>query len=232
MFKKRYEKMKEDLNNMKDPEIFRAIKHLEGRRAIPPITTKEGIMVYEHDEISNLIAEELNPSEETAEIETDRWDIEISEEEIDYGIKTSPSNTATGIDGMSYPMIRFWRRKDGVGCGKSIRELAARGCEDWKKAEMVLIRKGDKERYDMVKSWRMIHLLPIMSKVVDRIILSKITKTVRLEETQYGSRKKQINPRRDETNTGILGVQQRQIYRNTIDGRGRWIRQGEYRHAK
>jgi len=34
----------------------------------------------------------------------------------------------------------------------------------------------------------MIDLLPTMSKVVDRIILSKLAKTVKLEETQYGSR--------------------------------------------
>ena len=35
----------------------------------------------------------------------------------------------------------------------------------------------------------MIHLLPVLSKVVDRIILSKLAKTVMLENTQYGSRK-------------------------------------------
>ena len=40
-----------------------------------------------------------------------------------------------------------------------------------------------------MKSWRMIYLLPTMSKVVDRIILLKLAKTVRLEETQYRSRK-------------------------------------------
>ena len=86
-------------------------------------------------------------------------------------------------------MIRFWRRKEREGCGKAIRIWASKGCKEWKKAETVLIRKGDKERYDVVKSWRMIHLLPTVSKVVDRIILNKLAKTVRLEETQYGSRK-------------------------------------------
>ena len=189
MFKRRYEKMKNDLSSMKDPEIFRAIKHLEEKRAVPPMVKEDGKKVYEYDEMSDLIAEQLNLSKKTPEKETERCEITITDEEIEYGIKTSISNTATGIDGMSYLMIRFWRRKDGLGYGNSIRELTARGCEHWKKAEMVLIRKGDKERYDVVKSWRMIHLLPTMSKVVDRIILCKIAKTVRLEETQYGSRK-------------------------------------------
>ena len=67
--------------------------------------------------------------------------------------------------------------------------MAEVGCEDWKEAETVLIKKGDKDRYDVVKSWRMIHLLPTLSKVVDRIILGRLAKTVKLEETQYGSRK-------------------------------------------
>ena len=189
MITKRYEKMKEDLGNMKDPLIFQAIKQLEGRRAIPPITKTDGNKIFEHEEISDLIAEQLNPIDKVTDEIEEESEVDITEDEIDYGIKTSPSNTATGIDGISYPMIRFWRRKEREGCGKAIRIWATKGCEDWKKAETVLIRKGDKERYDVVKSWRLIHLLPTLSKVVDRIILNKLAKTVRMEETQYGSRK-------------------------------------------
>ena len=114
-------------------------------------------------------------------------DIDITEEEIDYGIKISPPNTATGIGGKSYPMMRFWRRKDRDRCAEATKRMTVIEVEDWEKAETVLIRKGDRERYNVVKSWRMIHLLPTLSKVVDRIILSKIAKTVRLEDTKYGS---------------------------------------------
>jgi len=57
------------------------------------------------------------------------------------------------------------------------------------KAETVLIKKGDKERYDVVKLWRMIHLLPVMAKVIERVILNKMVKEVDLEDTQYASRK-------------------------------------------
>ena len=90
---------------------------------------------------------------------------------------------------MMYQMIRFWRRKDREGCERTIREMAVMRGKDWKKAETVVIKKGDKERYDVVKSWRMIYLLLTLSKVADRIVLNKIPKTVRLEETQYRSRK-------------------------------------------
>ena len=189
MIRGRYEYMKKELGSLKDPMIFKAIKELEGRRAIPPITKPDGSKVYEHEEMSDLIAEQLNLSKRANTEEEGICDIDITESEIDEGIKTSPANTATGMDGMSYPMIRFWRRKDRGECGKAIKEMAEIGCKEWKKAETVLIKKGDKERYDVVKSWRMIHLLPTLSKVVDRIVLLKLAKTVRLEDTQYGSRK-------------------------------------------
>ena len=189
MIKKRYEAMQKELGSMRDPEIFKAIKQLEGRREIPPMTKTNGTKAFEHEEISDRMAEQLNPSEEINKEDERHCDINITNEEIEYRVKTSPSNTATGIEGMSYPMIRFWKRKDDEGFGKSIKKLTKEGCKDWKKAETILIRKGDKDRYDVVKSWRMIHLLPTLSKVVDRIILCKLAKTVRLEETQYGSRK-------------------------------------------
>ena len=49
MIKGRYECMKEELGSLKDPTIFKAIKELEGRRAIPPITKADGSKVYEHE---------------------------------------------------------------------------------------------------------------------------------------------------------------------------------------
>jgi len=61
--------------------------------------------------------------------------------------------------------------------------------KSWHKAETVLIKKGDKERYDVVKSWRMIYLLPVMAKIIERVILNKIVQEQDLEDTQYGSRK-------------------------------------------
>jgi len=72
-----------------------------------------------------------------------------------------------------------------------VRNLTEKDCRDWHRAETVLIKKGDQleETYDVIKSWRMIHLLPVLAKVVERIILNKMTKCADLEETQYGSRR-------------------------------------------
>lgn len=67
--------------------------------------------------------------------------------------------------------------------------MAVVGYKDWKKVETGLIKKGNKESYDVVKSWRMIHLLATLLKVVDKIVLNKLTKAVSLEETENRSRK-------------------------------------------
>jgi len=57
-------------------------------------------------------------------------------------------------------------------------------------AEVVLILKADKPRYDIVKSWRMIHQLPTVAKVVERNVLMRIAEHVVLGKTQFRSRRK------------------------------------------
>ena len=64
------------------------------------------------------------------------------------------------------------------------------GIPDWHQAEVVLIPKAGKPRYDLVKSWRMIHLLPAAAKVAERIMLLRLAACLDLGETQFGSRRK------------------------------------------
>ena len=116
-------------------------------------------------------------------------DIRMTEGELKFALDTSPRNTAAGIDRMSYPLLRFWHKSDKEGMLEGLESMMREDVKDWHKAETVLIKKGDKERYDVVKSWRMIHLLPVVAKVVERVILGKMVKEVDLEDTQYGSRK-------------------------------------------
>jgi len=70
-----------------------------------------------------------------------------------------------------------------------MRCLIRKDSKDWYRAEMVLIKKDDKKCYDVVKWWRMLHLLPVMAKIAERVMLGKLTKTMDLKETQYGLRK-------------------------------------------
>ena len=51
-----------------------------------------------------------------------------------------------------------------------------------------MIPKADKPSYNVVKAWRMIHLLPTLAKVAERIVLMRVAKQLELEPTQFGSR--------------------------------------------
>ena len=61
---------------------------------------------------------------------------------------------------------------------------------DFHVGEVVLIQKAGKPRYDIVKSWRMIALLPTFSKLLERIVLVRLARCLDLGETQFGSRQK------------------------------------------
>jgi len=112
------------------------------------------------------------------------------EPHIDAAMAMSPSNTATSYDGMSYPFLRFWfckARASFIGC---IEQAIWHGNKDWYQADVVLIRKAAKPRYNVVKGWRMIYLLPVMARVTDRMVLLEVAKHLELEDTQFGSRRK------------------------------------------
>src|SRR5207302_8154978 len=101
-----------------------------------------------------------------------------------------PSNMASGLCRMSYPFLRFWFRHDKDSFTELMNHAMRHGIRDWHDAECVLIAKASKPRYDVAKAWRMIHLLPVMAKVAERVMLGRIEKELRLEGTQYGSRKR------------------------------------------
>jgi len=105
-------------------------------------------------------------------------------------IKWSPNDTAPGLDDIGYPFIRYWW-KEKLDCLKRLVDYGlTNDIPDWHSAEVILIPKADKPRYDIVKSWRMIHLLLTIAKVVERLVLMQIAGHVVLGTTQFGSRRK------------------------------------------
>jgi len=109
---------------------------------------------------------------------------------LESAIKRSPTNTGPGLDDIGYSFVRYWW-KEKPDC---LRQLVDYGLTNnipySHSAEVILIPKADKPRYDIVKSWRMIDLLPTIAKVVEEIVLIRIAGHVVLGETQFGSRRK------------------------------------------
>jgi len=171
-----------------DPKVFRLVRQLEAKRTLPSMRNSAGDLVTRHADISDLIAAQLGPGDERP------WQPSIVEMgpayELDSAIKRSPTNTGPGLDDIGYPFIRYWW-KEKPDCLKRLIDYGlTNDIPDWHSAEVVLIPKADKPRYDIVKSWRMIHLLPTVAKVVERIVLLRIAEHVVLGQTQFGSRRK------------------------------------------
>jgi len=181
--------MKELLGKARDPEIYKMITTLEARRTVPPLVSGDGTKHQSHEEMADCFGTQLNPIPKP---EWEREDVDLNVKEADVGnaLNVSPGNTASGMDGMSYPLLRFfWKKHRGVMM-KMMEELMRSDTEDWHMSSCVLIKKGDKDRYDLAKSWRMVHLLPCMAKVAERVVLAKLEKSVTLGDSQFGSRKR------------------------------------------
>jgi len=171
-----------------DPAIFRLARQLESRRTLPSMRNSDGQLVGRHAAISDLIAAQLRPGDERP------WHPSTVEMdpacELESAIKRSPTNTGPGLDDIGYPFIRYWW-KVKPDCPERLVDYGlTNDIPDWHSAEVVLIPKADKPRYDIMRSWRMIHLLPTIGKVVERIVLLRIAEHVVLGQTQLGSRRK------------------------------------------
>jgi len=165
-----YDSIRTVLTKAKDPAVFRLVQQLETRRTLSSMINADRVISL-HEEISDIIAEQLSSGQTISWI-VDAIKLDPSME-LENAIKRSPVNTGPGLDDIGYPLIRLWARS----AMESMRELVSYGLKfailDWNVAEVVFIPTADKVRYDIVKSWRMIHLLPTLAKVVDRIIFGR-----------------------------------------------------------
>ena len=107
MLQARYQNMKERLFKTGKTEAFGMVKQLEGRRAIAPMKSLNGGTVFEHDKISDMMAEQLGQGCEK-EKEVEEVDVMADMEDLRIALKERPPNMAGGIDKMGYPFQRFW----------------------------------------------------------------------------------------------------------------------------
>ena len=145
-------------------------------------------LVCRHADISDIIAGHLRPGDEQ------QWHPSAGEMdpacELESAIRRSTTNTGPGLDGIGHPFIRYWW-KEKPDCLKPLVDYGlTNDIPDCHSPEVVLIPKADKPRYDIVKSWCMIYLLPTIAKVVETIVLLLIAEHVVLGPTQFGSRRK------------------------------------------
>ena len=100
--------------------------------------------------------------------------LRISEQDILLIIKALDSSKAHGYDNLSIEMIKFCEESITIPLKIIFEEALKCGVflEIWKKANVVSVNK--KEDKTLVKNYRPISLLPIFSKIFERVIYNSI----------------------------------------------------------
>jgi len=165
--------IKERLSQANDQQIFKMVRNLQEHRTIPFLTNSQGKRISSHQVMSQTIADQLKLTASPERHSHKTVDITVDSNDVQLGLMTSSRNTAAGIDGVGYPLLRLWFKTNSDHRTRMINGLIKNGYPTWSEAITVLIAKAGKPTYTVAKSWRMIHLLPTLAKVVDRIILNR-----------------------------------------------------------
>ena len=120
---------------------------------------------------------------------------EVTPTEVSDCLAKAPTSSTNGPDSISAELLKILHSVHPT-CLSSIYTnilRAGRHPPSWKKATIVPIPKANKPTYTVPKSWRSIHLLNVVSKTLERIVLSRLQSSQPglpdpLGPSQFGSR--------------------------------------------
>jgi len=118
---------------------------------VPPLIPGDSTKLPSYEEIADCFGDQLNSVQEFPWVRKDIH-LEVDGGEVNYALRTSPGNTAGGLDQMLYLLLRFFWKKHPSVMLKIMKDLLRMDIEDWHRSSCVLIKKGDKERYNLGKS--------------------------------------------------------------------------------
>ena len=175
------------------------------RKKVMQYLVREGRTYRKRQEMAKCMAEHQGAGPRKEE-EEERWgDIEeIEEWEIKDGARRSPANSANGADDAPLRMVLTVNQAHLGSLREIFTDILRRGKhpEIWKDADVVPIPKAKKKTYTSPKSWRAIHLLRVVSKLLERIVLRRLQDTEGDEGRELG--KTQFESRRNRGTTDAM----------------------------
>jgi hypothetical protein len=179
------------LNQLDDPEVFQLLKKAKTRHIIPTFRIN-GTLHRTHEEIATAMAGNLRTIPEQQLPPPPNQEIEpVTMQELNRAVNNSPTNSAPGPDNANTEFLKHVAHQEGQRICDIYTHILQTGehPEVWKTANIVPIKKANKARYDEPKGWRSIHLISVLSKTLERIVMYRIRKNDHLlSNTQYGSR--------------------------------------------
>jgi len=179
-----------------DPDIFCKIDRLELRRTLPSMMCAHRGYAAGHPGIANMIAEQQGPCDDhpVSVASTLTGFANISALDVSASQFSCSKDTLPGFDAITNPFLWWLQHAFQLDFRKMVADPLINDHLDCHVGKVVLVQKASKPQYDVVKSWRMIALLPTFSKLLERIVLVRLAGYLELGDTQFGSRKKRGVP--------------------------------------
>lgn len=193
--------VEEKANNDPWGEAYKFCRGKRGRKEIPVgVRGANGQTTKTWDESVGVLLAEFFPPSRNADNETEKLAIvdegagkECEWEEVNTAVKNMKLRKAPGHDGIKPEMVKVaWRYiPEYVMC--LMNDCIMKGCfpERWKIGKIVVLKKApDKPREDP-RSYRPICLLPVMGKLLERIMISRLEHKITNDmfKVQYGFRR-------------------------------------------
>ena len=165
---------------------------------LPRIRDEEGRWYDEDEGKGRAIVRELGKREEKEqEMEEGEWDIgeKIEEEEVEQVIKKQKERKAPGENGLSGKIMKlWWKEEKGRRTLMRMYERSLRlgyVCERWRRSVGVVMRKPNKPDYSLPSSYRVINLLDVVGKGLERVVVGRLEKWIQkgTGDEQFGARK-------------------------------------------
>jgi len=162
---------------------------------IPGIRNEDGEMVEEDEEKARALVRGLGKrKEEEQELEGFYEKVEVEEEELGEMIRKQGDGKAAGENGLGGKVLKMMWRVDW--CRKEMKEVVEGSlslgyvCERWRRSVGIVMRKPNKLDYGSPNSYRIINLLDVLGKVVERILARRLEKwgQVGMGDEQFGGR--------------------------------------------
>lgn len=173
--------------------FFRLNKRGITKKAVPTMIDDDGTKHQSHDKISTKLAEHhgSGPPTDNDTIQPAPHVPRISHHEVTESLNKAPPHSTLGLDDIGIPLLKAYHAVHPIN--DILTDILTRGIhsDDWKRAVVVPIPKANKPNYFKPKSWRSIHLLSLISKTLERIVLARLQDTTTchntLGPTQFGS---------------------------------------------
>ena len=185
----------EDANE--NDKFYELNKRGTTKKALPPMKDVDNTVHRTHDQIAAYLAKNHGSGnsipEEAAPNKSPNID-PVTTSEVIESLSKAPTQSTIGQDDIGIPLLKAYNVVHPIN--KIFTDILRSGIHPsgWKKAIVVPIPKANKPNYYQAKSWRSIHLLSLISKTLERIVLGRLQNPTTIPErynlgaTQFGSR--------------------------------------------